>query len=75
MQNRGDCLGTCRLADEIATPLETLVDLTSLTFANAERPDKVRLYMRMAKEQLSSLRGIAAGKINRGDRIEQTFRD
>lgn len=44
---------------EVRNPLEALGHLTYLTSADAEHPEEVRRYMRLAEEQLSTLNHIA----------------
>ena len=45
---------------EIKNPLETLGHLTFLTLAEAEDPDSVKRYMRLAEEQMDLLRQAAS---------------
>ena len=63
MSNDAQQTGFCILASELAIPLEILANLTFLTMKGSERPDEVRMYMRMAEEQLSLLRVLASRKL------------
>ena len=60
---------SCILADELATPLEILANLAFLTMEGSERPDEVRMYMRMAEEQLSLLRLLASCNPNMANQV------
>jgi hypothetical protein len=50
---------TSELLDRLASPLENVANLVSLASAEAECPEKVRLYMQMAGEQMQIIRQIA----------------
>ena len=49
----------CTLLDRLASPLECLANLTFLALAEAEHPEKVRLYLAMAEEQMQVIRQIS----------------
>jgi hypothetical protein len=48
-----------RLLDRLASPLESLANLTFLALEEAEYPEKVRFYLRIAEEQFHVIRQIA----------------
>lgn len=50
---------TCKLLNRFASPLEGIANLIFLTSRDAEHPEKVRFYMRMAEEQMQVIRQIA----------------
>jgi len=48
-----------KLLDRLTSPLECLANLTFLALEEAEHPEKIRLYMRMAEEQIHVIGQIA----------------
>ena len=57
--NNAEASSASRLLDRLASPLEGLANLTFLALEEAEHPEKVRFYMRMAEEQFHVIRQIA----------------
>jgi len=57
--NNAEASLASRLLDRLASPLESLANLTFLASEEAEHPEKVRFYMRMAEEQMHVIRQIA----------------
>jgi len=57
--NDAEGLSASKLLDRLASPLESLANLAFLALEEAEHPEKVRLYMRMAEEQIDVIRRIA----------------
>jgi len=57
--NNAEASSACKLLNRLASPLEGLANLTFLALEEAEHPEKVRLYMRMAEERFHVIRQIA----------------
>jgi hypothetical protein len=57
--NDAEASSACKLMHRLAPPLERLADLTFLALEEAEHPEKVRFFMRMAEDRMRVIRQIA----------------
>jgi hypothetical protein len=55
----GEAASAYELMHRLAPPLEGLADLTYLALEEAEHPEKVRFFLRMAEERVRVIRQIA----------------
>jgi hypothetical protein len=66
MCNEAKSVRTCETVDRVALPLEILANLTFLTREHSEHPERVRMYMGIAEEQLARLREVVSSPVVRG---------
>jgi hypothetical protein len=71
MSNDNGFVGTFKTVDRLALPLEILANLIFLTREHSEHPERVRMYMGIAEEQLARLREVVSSPVVRGKGEDQ----
>ena len=71
MPNDKGFVGTGMTVNELALPLEILANLTFLTREHSEHPERVRMYMGIAAEQLGRLREVVSSAVAAANRDQE----